>query len=100
MGYRTVAISSSSAKKDLSLNLGADYYIDESTQDAVKELTKLGGANMIVSTAPKSAGVWKMLGGLAFEGKLVAVSLPMDNAPLSPGKRDVISDSKYTDFLP
>lgn len=84
MGYRTVAISSSSSKKELSLRLGADVYIDESTQDAVEELQKLGGADMIVSTAPTSAGAWKMLGGLAFEGKLVVVSLPTDVAPLSP----------------
>lgn len=86
MGYRTVAISSSSSKKELSLRLGADVYIDESTQDAVEELQKLGGADMIVSTAPTSAGAWKMLGGLAFEGKLVVVSLPTDVAPLSPCK--------------
>lgn len=84
MGYRTVAVSSSGSKKELSLRLGADVYIDESSQDAVEELQKLGGADMIVTTAPTSAGAWKMLGGLAFEGRLVAVSLPVEPAPLSP----------------
>ena len=86
MGYRTVAISSSSTKKALALQLGADSYIDESAEDAVQALLKLGGADMIVSTAPTSESAWKMLGGLAFEGKLVAVSLPADKAPLTPGK--------------
>ena len=85
MGYRTVAISSSSSKKDLSLRLGAEIYIDESTQDAVQELQKLGGAEMIITTVPNAADTWKMLGGLAFEGRLVVVSVPADAAMLSPG---------------
>ena len=86
MGYRTVAISSSGVKKDLALKLGADYYVDESTQDAAAELQKLGGAAEIVTTAPSSSSAWKMLDGLAFEGKLLVLSLPLDTAPLSPGK--------------
>ncbi|KIP05952.1 hypothetical protein PHLGIDRAFT_516955 [Phlebiopsis gigantea 11061_1 CR5-6] len=85
MGYRTVAISSTGSKKDVAVSLGADYYIDESTQDAVAELQKLGGAAEIVTTAPSSAAAWKMLDGLAFEGKLLVLSLPLDTgAPLSP----------------
>ena len=38
MGYYTVAISSSSTKKDLAFQLGANAYIDESKDDAVAEL--------------------------------------------------------------
>lgn len=85
MGYRTVAISSGGAKRELALRLGADVYIDESTQSATDELAKLGGADVILSTAPSSAAVLAMLPGLAFEGRLLAVSLPADTAPFSPG---------------
>lgn len=85
MGARTVAISTSDKKKELSLQLGADIYIDESSQNAVEELQKLGGADVIVSTAPNAAGMLKLIDGLAFEGKLLVVSAPHDQVPFNPG---------------
>ncbi|GJE88067.1 GroES-like domain-containing protein [Phanerochaete sordida] len=91
MGFRTIAISTSSDKRDLSLKLGADIFIDESTQNAAEELQKLGGANVIVTTAPRAEAIIRMIGGLAFEGKLLVLSLPLDAAlfqPVAlPGKR-------------
>ena len=52
MGYRTVALSSSAAKKDFAFELGATDYVDGSTQDTVEELQKIGGASLVVVTAP------------------------------------------------
>lgn len=86
MGFRTIAISTSSDKRDLSLKLGADIFIDESTQNAAEELQKLGGANVIVTTAPRAEAIIRMIGGLAFEGKLLVLSLPLDAALFQPGK--------------
>jgi D-arabinose 1-dehydrogenase-like Zn-dependent alcohol dehydrogenase len=51
MGAVTVAISTSAAKESMAKELGAHYYIDTSKQDAVAELKKLGGANIIIATA-------------------------------------------------
>ncbi|KAK9762599.1 hypothetical protein K7432_011516 [Basidiobolus ranarum] len=81
-GYRTVALSSSSSKKDLATELGAHVYIDQSSQDAVEELKKLGGAKLIVVTAP-GGDVAKLLDGLAFDGTLLIVSLLPEPLPVS-----------------
>lgn len=53
MGYRTVAISSSDAKKDFAFKLGANDYIDMSKQDTVEELQKMGGAALVVGKTPE-----------------------------------------------
>ncbi|KAK9763344.1 hypothetical protein K7432_010068 [Basidiobolus ranarum] len=73
-GYRTVALSSSSNKKELASDLGAHVYIDQSSQDAVEELQKLGGAKLIVVTAP-GGDVSKLVEGLAFDGTLLVVAM-------------------------
>ncbi|KAK9693793.1 hypothetical protein K7432_013719 [Basidiobolus ranarum] len=73
-GYRTVALSSSPSKQDLATELGAHVYIDQSSQDAVEELKKLGGAKLIVVTAP-GGDIAKLLDGLAFDGTLLIVSI-------------------------
>ncbi|KAK9709554.1 hypothetical protein K7432_008955 [Basidiobolus ranarum] len=73
-GYRTVALSSSANKKDLANELGAHVYIDQSSQDAVVELQKLGGAKLIIVTAP-GGDVSKLVDGLAFDGTLLIVSM-------------------------
>ena len=84
MGFKTVAISSSASKRDISLQLGADVFIDESTQDVVAELQKLGGADVIATTVPSAEAILKMIDGLAYEGKLLVLSLPLDSAPFQP----------------
>ncbi|TFY61619.1 hypothetical protein EVJ58_g4405 [Rhodofomes roseus] len=52
MGYRTVALSSSASKAELSKELGAELYLDGSKVDQGSELQKLGGAALIMCTAP------------------------------------------------
>jgi hypothetical protein len=56
-------------------------------QDATAELQKLGGADVILSTVPDAAAVLKMIGGLMFEGKLLAAGVPIEPAPFTPCKR-------------
>jgi propanol-preferring alcohol dehydrogenase len=53
-GWKTVALSSSDSKKDLAKELGADVYVDGSKEDQAEALTKLGGADLIVCTAPSA----------------------------------------------
>ncbi|KAK9721082.1 hypothetical protein K7432_003722 [Basidiobolus ranarum] len=73
-GYNTVALSSSASKKDLAQELGAHSYIDQSKEDAIEKLQKLGGAKLIVVTAP-GGDVSKLVEGLAFDGTLLVVSM-------------------------
>lgn len=74
MGYRTVAISSSSEKKDFASQLGATDYIDSSKGDIGEQLQKLGGASCILLTAPNNKLIPSLLGGLGPLGKLVILA--------------------------
>ncbi|KAI1432869.1 alcohol dehydrogenase [Xylaria sp. CBS 124048] len=78
MGYRTVAISSGSAKRDFALQLGAHEYIDTSKEDPVKALQAMGGAALIVATAPNSKAIGPLLGGLQAAGKMLVLA-PVGN---------------------
>lgn len=74
MGFRTVALSSSGSKEKLARELGAMEYIDASKQGHAEGLQKLGGAAMIVSTAPNAEIMGSLLNGLSPGGKLLFLS--------------------------
>ena len=74
MGYRTVALSSSGAKEKFAKDLGAHVYIDGSKEDHAEALQKLGGASLIVSTAPDGPNLGKLVGGLGVLGKLIILA--------------------------
>src|ERR1700761_2935083 len=52
MGYRTVALSSNDSKKQFATELGATDYLSGSSEETVKALQAMGGADLIVITAP------------------------------------------------
>lgn len=74
MGYRTVALSRDAKKRDFAFDLGATDYIDCGKSDVAEELQKLGGADLIVMTAPDNSIMGKLVTGLAPGGKLLALS--------------------------
>ncbi|KAL8645221.1 MAG: hypothetical protein Q9226_007396 [Calogaya cf. arnoldii] len=74
MGYRVVALSSSGAKEQFAKDLGASHYIDGSKEDQAEALQKLGGASLIVSTAPSSETIGQLVGGLGLLGKLLILA--------------------------
>ena len=75
-GFETVAVSRGTEKKDLALDLGADHYVDSEATDPAEELQKLGGAKVVLATAPSAGAVESVLGGLGTDGELVAVGIP------------------------
>jgi D-arabinose 1-dehydrogenase-like Zn-dependent alcohol dehydrogenase len=81
MGYKTVALARGADKAALAKKLGAHLYIDTASQDPAAELTKLGGARVILATASSSKATAAVLGGLGIDGKLVM--LGVDVEPLS-----------------
>lgn len=86
MGFVTVAISGSDSKKDLAHELGADHFIAASDQDPAEALQKLGGAKVILATAPNSEVISPLVGGLAIDGELLVVAAtnePMEITPFS-----------------
>jgi len=74
-GFETVAIGRGSDKKNLALQLGARTYIDNAVQDVAKELAGIGGARVILATAPDSKGIPSLVDGLGVGGKLVIVGV-------------------------
>jgi len=74
MGYRTVALSQSAAKKDFAMELGATDYIDGSKEDTVEALQKMGGADLIVVTAPNPKIIGPLVGACAPLGKVLVLS--------------------------
>ncbi|KAF2502166.1 alcohol dehydrogenase [Lophium mytilinum] len=82
MGYRTVALSSSDAKRDFALKLGANEYIDTSKEDAAEALQNLGGAACVVVTAPNPKVITGLVGGCAAGGKVVVLT-PVGEVPVN-----------------
>ena len=78
MGFETVAINRGKDKEELARQLGAHHYIDATAQDPVVELQKLGGANVILATAPNAAAISALVDGLAPSGKLLVPAAPAE----------------------
>ncbi len=74
MGLEVVALSTSADKKDLALDLGASHFVDASSTDPAEALQDLGGADLILATAPNSDAITSVVGGLGRDGDLVIVA--------------------------
>jgi D-arabinose 1-dehydrogenase-like Zn-dependent alcohol dehydrogenase len=64
--------------------LGAEHYIDSTTQNVASELTKLGGARVILATVTDAKSMSAAVGGLGIDGKLVVLGASMDPIEVSP----------------
>src|SRR5437016_2320855 len=84
MGFRTVALGRGKDKEPLARKLGAHHYIDSGAGDAVAELQKLGGARVILATAPNAQAISALVDGLSVRGKLVMPAAPNDPLTVSP----------------
>ncbi len=85
MGFHTVAVSGGESKRDLAGKLGAHAYIDASAQSPAHELNAMGGAKVILATAPSAKTIQPLIEGLGVGGKLVIVGAdaqPMSVSPL------------------
>ncbi len=77
-GFATVAIGRGAEKKALALKLGAGDYIDTRSQDVAKELSGLGGARVILATAPDGKAMGSLIDGLGVDGKLIIVGASVE----------------------
>ena len=75
MGFRTVAIARGSEEESLAQKLGAHYYINNQAQDTAAELRKLGGAKVILATAPSAEAMSAALGGLGVKGTMMIIGV-------------------------
>ena len=83
-GYRVAALGRGPENAALAKKLGADVYIDSSATDAAAELQKLGGARVILATAPSGKAMSALVGGLGVNGTMVVVGASSDPIEVPP----------------
>jgi D-arabinose 1-dehydrogenase-like Zn-dependent alcohol dehydrogenase len=88
MGFRTVALGRGKDKEPLAKKLGAHHYIDSGSGVAA-ELQKLGGARVILGTAPNAEAISALVDGLSPNGNLLVPAAP--NEPLTIGMMALIA---------
>lgn len=74
MGFRVVALSTGGDKAKLAAELGAHEYVDTNKVAAAEGLQQLGGADVVLATAPHGPAITSTLGGLKPRGKLLIVA--------------------------
>ena len=94
MGFKTVALGRGHDKESLAKKLGAHHYIDAASVDTVAELQKLGGARVILATAPSAQAISGVVGGLGVGGNLLIPAaandpLTVSVMPLLMGRRQI-----------
>ena len=85
-GYNVAAIGRGSENAVLAKKLGAHVYIDSQTTNAAQELQKLGGARVILATAPSSKAMSALIDGLGPNGKLVVIGAAPDLIEVTPAQ--------------
>jgi D-arabinose 1-dehydrogenase-like Zn-dependent alcohol dehydrogenase len=78
MGFRTIAVARGKDKEALARELGASHYIDSEAGDPSAQLTKLGGAKVILATVTNAKAMSAVMGGLAFNGRFIVVGAPFE----------------------
>jgi len=84
MGFRTVAIGRGGDKQALAKKLGAHEYIDTNVSPAAEALQKLGGAKVILATAPDSKAMSALIDGVAGNGKLLIIGAGFEPLTITP----------------
>ena len=85
-GYKVVAIGRGPENAPLARKLGAHVYVDSKSENAAEALQKLGGAQVILATAPSSKAMSELIDGLAPNGKLMVVGVAPEPIEVSPFK--------------
>jgi D-arabinose 1-dehydrogenase-like Zn-dependent alcohol dehydrogenase len=85
-GYRVAAIGRGPENATLAKKLGADVYIDSAATDPAAELQNLGGASVILATAPSGKAMSALVGGLGVNGTMMVVGASMDPIEVTPNQ--------------
>jgi D-arabinose 1-dehydrogenase-like Zn-dependent alcohol dehydrogenase len=83
-GYKVAAIGRGSQIESLAMKLGTDVYIDSKVKSPAEELQKLGGARVIIATAPDSKAMTQLIGGLGPNGKLLLIGVASESVEFAP----------------
>lgn len=75
-GFETVALSRSPDKESMARDLGADHFVNTAAENPAERLQELGGADVVLATAPASDAIESVVGGLGIDGRVVVVGVP------------------------
>lgn len=93
MGYEVAVLSSGDDKEAFAKELGAHHYINHKKVDGAAALAKMGGADLIVATAPNPDAIGALVAGLGAGGKLLALApvgeIKVDTVAMVLGGRSV-----------
>lgn len=83
-GHRVAAVGRGPGNAALAKKLGAHVYIDSSATNAAAELQKLGGARVILATAPSGKAMSALIDGLGTNGTMVVIGATPEPIEVSP----------------
>jgi D-arabinose 1-dehydrogenase-like Zn-dependent alcohol dehydrogenase len=83
-GYKVAAIGRGGENAAMAKKLGAALYIDSQASNAARELRRLGGAKVILATAPNSKAMSDLIDGLGPNGTLLVVGASGDPIQVTP----------------
>jgi D-arabinose 1-dehydrogenase-like Zn-dependent alcohol dehydrogenase len=84
LGYKVAAVGRGSQIEPLAIKLGADVYIDSKVANPAEALQALGGARVIIATAPDSKAMTQLIGGLGPNGRLLLIGVSTDPIEFAP----------------
>ena len=84
LGFHTIAVGRGDDKQHLAQQLGAHEYIDAARGDGGKQLAALGGAKVILATAPSASAIQDMIEGLGVGGQLLIVAAAAEPISVPP----------------
>jgi D-arabinose 1-dehydrogenase-like Zn-dependent alcohol dehydrogenase len=84
MGFNVAAISRGKDKEAFAKKLGAHVYVDADKGDPAAQLTAMGGAQVVLATAPNSKAMSALVNGLCFHGELLVIGAAPEAIEVSP----------------
>jgi D-arabinose 1-dehydrogenase-like Zn-dependent alcohol dehydrogenase len=83
-GYKVAAIGRGSENAALAKKLGANIYIDSKSTNAADALQRLGGARVILATAPSPKAMSELIDGLGPNGEFMVIGAAFDPIEVTP----------------
>src|SRR6185436_4238149 len=83
-GYKVAAIGRGPETAPLAKKLGASLYIDSQATNPAEALQSLGGATVILATAPSAKAMSPLIDGLGPNGKLMVIGASPDAIEVTP----------------
>ncbi len=83
-GYKVVAIGRGPEDAALAIKLGANRYLDGQATNAAQALQEMGGAQVVLATAPSAKAMSELIDGLAPNGELMVIGATFDPIQVTP----------------